>query len=85
MSAAWTDTCKNAEAVQFSVLRKFGPKRRSELAAQWSDNIREVAMQGIRDRHPDYDDRRVVLEYARMTLGEQLFQEAFAAEATAFE
>ena len=76
-----TDTSAEAATVQLSVLRQLGPARRSELAAEWSEDMRQLAMQGIRDRHPDYSERRVVLEYARLTLGEKLFQEAFASEA----
>ena len=85
MSGKLTDTSVDAEAVQLDVLRRLGPVRRSQLAAQWSEAMRQVAMQGIRDRHPSYDERRVVLEYARLTLGQRLFQEAFAGEAAAIE
>ena len=77
-----TDTSEAANMIQLEVLRNLGPERRSQLGAEWSDAVREIAMQGIRDRHNEYDDRRVVLEYARMTLGERLFQKAFAAEMT---
>ena len=81
MSTGITDTSDAANAVQLRVLRNLGPEQRSQLGAQWSNEIREIAMQGIRDRHKEYDDRRVVLEYARLTLDERLFQDAFAAEA----
>ena len=74
------DTHSDAQAVQVSLLRQFGPEKRSQLTAQWSDELRRTCMQGIRDRHPEYSDRQVVLEYARITLGEALFQEAFGAE-----
>jgi hypothetical protein len=77
-----TDTSDNAHEAQVSVLRDLGPERRSQLAAEWSDEIRRTAMQGIRDRHGDFEDRDVILEYARITLGERLFQEAFAEELT---
>lgn len=80
-----SDTSADAEAMQIAVLRRLGPRRRSELAAQWSEAMRQIAMQGIRDRNPTYNERRVVVEYARLTLEPRLFQEAFGAEAAALE
>jgi hypothetical protein len=77
------DTHADAEARQIEALRRLGPERRAALSARWSDEIREATMQGIRDRNPSYDERRVVLEYARITLGERLFREAFGEEADA--
>ncbi|MDA7978224.1 MAG: hypothetical protein MPJ50_05575 [Pirellulales bacterium] len=74
------DTTPEAYAVQQEVLRKLGGSRRAELALEWSAKIRETAMAGIRSRNPHYSSRQVVLAYARMTLGEKLFREAFADE-----
>lgn len=75
------DTHPAAAAFQIELLRSFGPEKRSQLTAEWSDELRRIAMQGIRDRHPEYTERQVVLEYARITLGDALFREAFGAEA----
>lgn len=61
MASFSTDTSDEARGVQWRVLRELGPERRSLLAAQWSDSIRETAMQGIRDRNEDLDERQVVL------------------------
>jgi len=47
-----------------------------------SDEKHRLAMQGIRDRHPGFNERQVVIEYARITLSEPLWRAAFAAEAT---
>lgn len=80
-----TDTTHAARAVQIQVLRELGPERRSQLAFAWSEQMREIALQGVRDRQPQFSERRVVLEYARMTLGDELFREAFASEAAALE
>ena len=82
MSDRLADTSQAANVIQLEVLRRLGGEQRSRLALEWSDSIRATAIQGIRDRHSEYDSRRLVLEYARMTLGEHLFQEAFAAETT---
>jgi hypothetical protein len=78
MQHSLPDTNIDANEVQLKVLRRLGPERRSQLAAQWSDQVREITMQGIRHRNKEFDERRVVLEYARITLGKELFQQAFA-------
>lgn len=75
-----TDTHPEAEAERIAILRRLGPERRGELVFEWSEAIRQTAMQGIRDRHPDYGERRVVLEYARITLEPKLFEAAFGEE-----
>jgi len=85
MPPAVRDTSTEAEQAQLRVLRDLGAEQRSRLAAQWSDEVREISLQGIRDRHRNFDDRRVTLEYARITLGEGLFREAFAKEALELE
>jgi hypothetical protein len=78
------DTTAEAAAVQLSILRKLGPERRSVLTAEWSDAMRETAMQGIRHRYPNYSERQVVLAYARQTLSPELFAAAFGEEWAAF-
>ena len=42
-----------------------------------------IRLEDIRARNPHYTDRQVVLHYARMTLGEKLFEAAFGEEARA--
>ena len=64
MSDKLTDTKAEARVAQIEVLKRLGPERRSELAAQWSDEMRQIALQGIRDRHPEFSERRVVLLHA---------------------
>jgi hypothetical protein len=80
MSDRLSDTTAEAAEVQLSILRKLGPERRSQLTAEWSDAMRETALQGIRVRHPNYSERKVVLQYARQTLTPELFAAAFGAE-----
>jgi len=84
MPNSFSDTSAEAAAVQLSILRKLGPERRSILTAEWSDAMRETAMQGIRHRHPSYSERQVVVAYARQTLPPELFAAAFGAEWSAF-
>lgn len=75
------DTTPEAAARQQEILNKLGGSRRVEVAFELSQAMRETAMAGIRSRQPHYSDRQVVLAYAKMTLGDKLFREAFADEA----
>jgi hypothetical protein len=45
-----------------------------------SDSLRALVAAGVRDRHPEFTDRQVQLAVARIYLGDELFQEAFASE-----
>ena len=85
MSSIPADTTPEAYAVQQAIFDKMEPGRRVELAFEMSAAMRQTAMAGIRAQNPSYTDRQVVLEYARMTLGEALFRKAFADEAALIE
>jgi hypothetical protein len=50
---------------------------RVALAAQLSEEIRAVAMAGIRSRHPEYSEREVWYALQRLLLGEELFSQAW--------
>jgi len=53
------DTSEDAHAIQMRVYRSMTDPQRSELALRMSDDIRRVAAEGIRQRHPDYSDADV--------------------------
>jgi hypothetical protein len=80
MSSPPHDARDAAAQVQLDVLRRLGPERRSELAAEWSDQMRATALQGIHARQPALTEREMVLEFARLALGEGLFADAFREE-----
>lgn len=50
------------------------PARRVEIAVQMSDEVWELAADGVRFRHPDYDRQTVVWAVRRMRLGDELFR-----------
>jgi len=47
------------------------------MTFELSDNLRRIVEDGVRDRHPDWDEQAVRLRAIRLTLGERLFKEAF--------
>jgi len=67
----------NADAVQLDVFRRLGPEERVRAAFEMSDETREIASEGVRSRHPEYDAERVRLAVLRLCLGEALFSRAY--------
>lgn len=74
------DTTPEAWKVYVAALRRLGPAGRLRMAFELSDNARAVTEAGIRQRHPDWDDRRVRLALIRTVLGPELFERFYAEE-----
>jgi hypothetical protein len=64
------DTSKDAFAAQLAQLRNAGPAARLAMAADMSDAVVELAAEGTRRRHPDYDAAQVAA-----VLGERLHEQ----------
>ena len=71
------DTTIEAARVQFSILRKMGMEGRARMAMELSDGLRSIIESGVRQRHPDYDENMVRLAAIRITIGEELFRQAY--------
>jgi hypothetical protein len=71
------DTTPEAAAVQREVFRRMAPMKRLQLACEMSDFLRGIVTDGVRSRHPDYDEHQVNLAVMRLTIGDELFQKAF--------
>ncbi len=71
------DTTDAARAVQLAVLRRLGPSGRVQLAAEMSEDVRRIAFENERRRHPgltEAEARRAVL---RRTWGSDLADRVF--------
>ncbi len=58
------DTGQRAHDHQVRLYRAMSAEQRSELALRMSDDLRRIAAEGIRTRHPDYSEselRRALL------------------------
>jgi len=77
MSGIRADTTFEAACRQNEVLRRIGIAGRAAMTFELSDNLRRIVEDGVRDRHPDWDEQAVRLRVIRLTLGERLFEEAF--------
>jgi hypothetical protein len=61
-----------ALAVQLKLFRRATPAHRFALARSLSATMIELARTAIRRRHPEWDDREVLLEFARVHYGAEL-------------
>jgi hypothetical protein len=53
------DTSPAAHDLQMRLYRAMTASERGELALRMSDDVRRVAAEGIRDRHPEYSEHEV--------------------------
>ena len=67
-----TDTSAEAEAVQLDLLRKMTPQQRIEKMCGLSHSVRQMTLQAIRRRHPEYSDADVQLKFIELTYGQAL-------------
>jgi hypothetical protein len=71
------DTTPEAEKVQLEIFRRMGPEKRLQAGIALSRMCRELLAEGVRRRHPEYDERQVKLATIRLTLPEDLFSAAY--------
>lgn len=70
------DTLPAAHELQLRCYRAMSGAARVALAAQLSEDVRAIAMAGIRTRHPEYSDREALYALQRILLGDELFARA---------
>jgi hypothetical protein len=71
------DTSPEAWKVYVEAQRRLTPEEKIQRCLEWSAVVRGFAEAGLRERYPDADDHEILLRYARMTLGEDLFRKAY--------
>lgn len=70
-----SDTSDEALAVQVACLRRMSPQERLRRACAWSGQVRRMAFDAIRRRHPEYSDDEVRLRFIELTYGKELADE----------
>ena len=63
------DTAPEARRRQLDVYRAMRPQQRVEQALALSEEVRRIAMDGIRSRNPAFDDEQVRGELLRILYG----------------
>ena len=79
MKTISSDTAIDAIVKQFEILRKLDTETRAQMTFQLSNNLHQIVEDGIRHRHPEFDERQVKQELLRLTIGEHLPSRIFAA------
>ncbi|MGE5310767.1 MAG: hypothetical protein ACM3MN_03410 [Nitrospirota bacterium] len=72
-----SDTNEDAQKVQLEILTRMGPEGRLRAGIELSRMSRLLLAEGIRTRHPDYDEHQVRLAAIRLTLPADLFHAAY--------
>ncbi|HWN68835.1 MAG TPA: hypothetical protein VNM90_14455 [Haliangium sp.] len=71
------DTAREAHEVQLAIYRRMSPEQKLALAIRMSEEVREVAADGIRARHPEYSPDQVRFALWRMLHGDDVFRRAW--------
>ena len=67
-----TDTHPDAEAVQQELLRGLSFAAKFDLVRVLTATVVSLCKQGIRERHPEFDEREVNLHFVEMNYGKDL-------------
>ena len=81
MPSDFSDTSDEALAVQLECLRQMTPHERLRRACAWSGQLRRMAFNAIRRRHPEYSEDEVRLRFIELTYGMALADEVRAWQA----
>jgi hypothetical protein len=71
------DTSAKAHEVQVAVYRAMWPERRVAIAVELSEAVRKLAIDGIRQRHPEYSEGAVVRALVALLYGRDLARRAW--------
>lgn len=66
------DTTPEAHAFQMAVYRKMTTRQRFGAAVELADTARRLSLDGIRARHPEYDEHTAVRALFRLLHGDAL-------------
>lgn len=58
----------------------MGYDGRARLAMQLSRMVRRLSEEGIRSRHPEFDERKTKLAAIKLAIGPELFSKAYPGE-----
>jgi hypothetical protein len=74
------DTTLDAHRKQIEILRKLPPERLALISFELSENVRQIAIEGIRRMHPEFTETQVIRELLRRLVGKELFGKIVAAK-----
>ena len=71
------DTTPEAWTFFLDLHRRMTAEEKLARCLEWSEVTRRFAEAGLRERYPGADDREILLRFARLTLGPDLFRRAY--------
>ena len=71
------DTSLEAEEIQLEVFRQMTPEQRLAAGMALSQTCRKLMEEGVRIRHPEYDEWQVKMAVIRLILPGDLFLKAY--------
>lgn len=71
------DTSADAEEVQIEIYRRMPARQKLELVAEENRKAKELALAGLRQRHPDAGPEELFRRLMDLTLGEELAAEVY--------
>lgn len=71
------DTSPDAEAVQIEIYRRMSASRKLELVEEANRTARELALAGLRRRHPEAGPEELFRRLMDLLLGEDLAAKAY--------
>lgn len=75
-----SDTSPEALRVQYDLYRRMSLGRRLELVFDMYDTGQQLAMAGLRMRHPGASEEELKRLWARQHLGQELFERVYGVE-----
>jgi len=72
MSAYYSDTHPNMEALQIRLLRKAPSWKKMKMMADLNESAQKLALAGLRSRHPEASEKELHRRLADLLLGEDL-------------
>lgn len=71
------DTSKQSDAAVTQLYRKMTTAKKAELLFDAMRMGQQLAMAGLRQRHPDADEQQIWHLWARQHLGAKLYEEVY--------
>lgn len=71
------DTFQETEKIQIELLRKMPLEKKWKVIFKFIEVQKELIIEGIRKRHPEYSDKEVYYAFKRIILGKELFEKVY--------
>jgi hypothetical protein len=77
LPSVFSDTSREVDQLQLEIFRRMPPERRLQCGLELTRACRSLMREGVRRRHPEYDERRLREAVIRLTLPEDVFRAAY--------